>query len=422
MSAQPKLSGEMTLNRIRTACQRDTSMPEELKKFNVQLLVNDLNTLGFDISLKDSRGRERDSDELCKDIKKAALPDVEELCMMNASKKGEAMHAVEQMVSMFNKYYGARIQLYKNPLDKSRGKRGISDLCDDLYMVMDKMKRRLTDHPTVVKTKLKRMIDELELQKRKIDGQFGAMMVNLRMAKDKDKMDEKLKLASTLQDIVSTELGRQTEFAKEKWGTMMQELGPYVRQRMPTGAPGVPSPLATLEDKLRAYRDIRFLDLRHDEKVKRLLEILKASAPAIQSCKRCVDKFGLSLEQYLSDDSKQQAKFSDAMAAKFKVLMREAKDNKELRDLVNCYQMLLDDREKCRRGAAMQLDIGEEMKKVRHYPAQSLHTVDSVAAMVVAHWKRGPVVPPPVLSYGSTPEQQSQAELGAQQMAASLGM
>ena len=400
ISAQPKLSGEMTLNRIRTACQRDDTMPSELKKFNVQLLVNDMNTLGFDIPLQSSSGKEYDADELCKEIKKKSLPDVEELCMMNASKKGEAMHAVEQMVGMFNKYYGARIQLYKNPLDKSRGKRGVQELCDDLYLVMDKMKRRLADRPAEIKGKLRDMITELEYKKRMIDGQFGAMMANLRMAKNQDKMDEKLKLAETLQHIVSDELGKQTHMAREEFGRLINQLEMQAKMPGATGLSPFQKELGTLEDKLRGYRQIRFLDLK-DEKVKKLLDVIKASAPAVQSCQRCLDKFGMSLEAYLADDPKARAAFSQNMANKFKQLMKSAKDNRELGELVKCYEQLLNEREQCKRGTAFSSELGA--LKATH-PWGDLKDIDSVAALIVSNWKRGPLAAPPTLSYGTVQE------------------
>lgn len=405
ISAQPKLSGEMTLNRIRTACQRDDSMPTELKKFNVQLLVNDMNTLGFDIPIKDSRGKEYGPDELCREIKKKALPDVEELCMMNASKKGEAVHAVEQMVNMFNKYYGARVQLYKNPLDKSRGKRGVQELCDDLYMVMDKMRRRLADRPGEIKNKLKHMIAELEYKKQMIDGQFGAMMSNLRMAKDQDKMDEKLKLAETLQKIVSDELGKQTHLAKEEFSRLVKELESGVKGPA-AGLGAFPSEMSKLENKLRGFREIRFMDAR-DEKVKRLLDVIKASAPAVQSCQRCLDKFGMKMEAYLADDEKSRANFSARMEAKFKQLMKETKDNRELRDLVSCYQQLLDEREQCKRGTAFESELNVLKKD---HPYSDLKDIDSVAALVVSTWKRGPLVAPPTLAYGAVDDTDGRTE------------
>ncbi len=402
ISAQPKLSGEMTLNRIRTSCQRDDSMPAELKKFNVQLLVNDMNTLGFDIPLQSSSGKEYDADELCKEIKKKALPDVEELCMMNASKKGEAMHAVEQMVGMFNKYYGARIQMYKNPLDKSRGKRGVQELCDDLYLVMDKMKRRLADRPAEIKGKLQQMISELEYKKKMIDGQFGSMMANLRMAKNQDKMDEKLKLAETLQKIVSDELGKQTHTAREEFGRLVKQL--ESQAKLPGASSAGVSPfqkeVANLEDKLRGYRQIRFMDLR-DEKVKKLLDVIKASAPAVQGCQRCLDKFGMGIEAYLADSPKDRAAFSQNMANKFKQLMKSAKDNRELSELVRCYEQLLNEREQCKRGTAFSAELSTLSKD---HPWGDLKDIDSVAALIVSNWKRGPLAAVPTLSYGSVQE------------------
>jgi len=401
VSAQPKLSGEMTLNRIRTACQRDDTMPAELKKFNVQLLVNDMNTLGFDIPLQSNNGKEYDADELCKEIKKKALPDVEELCMMNASKKGEAMHAVEQMVGMFNKYYGARIQTYKNPLDKSRGKRGVQELCDDLYLVMDKMKRRLADRPAEIKGKLQQMIAELEYKKKMIDGQFGAMMSNLRMAKNQDKMDEKLKLAETLQNIVSDELGKQTHMAREEFGRLVHQL--ESQAKLP-GSNGQASPfqneIANLENKLRGYRQIRFMDLK-DEKVKHLLDIVKTSVPVVQECESCVKKFGLKIEDYLASTPLGRSKFEQQLTNKFEILKRASKDNKELGDLVRCYEKLMNERDQCTRGTAFSQELSSLQQA---HSFGDLKDIDSVASLIVSNWKRGPLATPPSLSYGSVQE------------------
>lgn len=338
--SQPKLSGEVTLNRIREACQRDDSIPESLKGFKVNLLANDLNALGFNISTVDSRGHSLSSEDVCRKIKEQAVPDVEEVCMMNASRKGEAMHAVEQMVKHFNKHYGARISILKNPLDPGQGKRSISDMCDDLYLVSDKLYRKLSDRPDVIKKKLSQEIDKLHQYKLKLERQFNHVLGNLASSRgaERDKLREKLEVAKKLQSVVSHELAQQLNHARQNYQTTVQELN--------IKAPKLQGQLGWAIDQ---YRLARYGD---DDKAKvaALLGIMKQMGPAVDGCSACIRKFGLGVQQYYDMARRNLPELQESLMNKYISLMQETKDRDELLQLKKCYELLLLEREKCLSG------------------------------------------------------------------------
>jgi len=340
--SQPKVSGEVTLNRIRESCQRDDSVPESLRSFKVNLLANDLNSLGFNISTVDGKGHALSSEEVCRKIKEQAVPDVEEVCMMNASRKGEAMQTVEQMVKHFNKHYGARISILKNPLDPSKGKRSVASLCDDLYLVSDQLYRKLSDRPQVVKKQLYQEVDRLQAYKNQLEQSFNSTLVALagQRGTDQDKLKDKLEVAKKLQGIVSHELARQLQAARQNYQTVASELKVEPSQ--------LQEQLGFAVDK---YRMARYGD---DDKAKiaALLGIMKGMPPAVDSCTACIRKFGMGVDTYYTMSGDLQ-KLQPALMAKYIELMKETKDRGELRELKKCYERLLLEKDKCGRGSGL---------------------------------------------------------------------
>jgi len=345
ISNQPKLSSEITLNRIRTTCQRDDKMPAELKNFNIALLANDLNTLGMDIPLVDKHGRKRSSDDICRDIKNATYPDVQNVCMISSAR--EAHSAVDTMVSMFNKNYGARIQLYKDPLNKSKGKRSVSELCDDLYLVLDKVHRKLTDQPRVIKQKLEEMISQLEERKSHIQSRMIPVIANIQNARENDKTDEKINNANIMYNATNSLLNAQLQGAYKLTANTVKELDLDQLGNldgMGTGSFG--QNLGNLKSSLHNYESGRWTQNRPiSSTVQNLLVAATSSGLALNDCQKC--KRSLGVGDIDPDDIQRHTKLRNALASK----LIGAKSDEATRELFKCYDTLAREAG-CREGVA----------------------------------------------------------------------
>lgn len=346
ISSQPKLSGEISVNRIRTVCQSN-SRPEKLKHFEASLLANDLNTLGFDIPVKNKNGKLRKSGEICRDIKHAAFPDVEEVCMINATEKGDHMHAVETMVKMFNENYGANIQLYKDPRNKSRGKRTVDDLCDDLYLTAGKVQRSLTNQPQLIKQKLLQQISELKQARDGINSQFSVLMRNARLAKDNDSVNTDLQTIQSMQKVIDGELNYQVYNAGKQFEEMVKQFEPIAPGSEETISGLRPSnEFGMLQSSLNNYSKLRFIDSREakDNRVAELVKIAQLSAPAVNKCQECITALGLKIDDMSTLRTPEVlAQLSDAAQRG----IRNASTRAESMKIVNCYQRLVSNPESC---------------------------------------------------------------------------
>merc|ERR1711871_30835 len=159
-------SQEVTMDRIRTVCQTGKS-----NKWEADILANDIEKiLGVRIKRTNRNGRPESVGVICDRIR-TVIPDPESVCMMSSKKRNQKL--VKDAVAHYNKYYGANIQLWKNPLDKEEGLRSYSELCDDLYYVGDKVKRQLAPDVSTVKVGLEQEIQRLMLQSKMLDDVYN---------------------------------------------------------------------------------------------------------------------------------------------------------------------------------------------------------------------------------------------------------
>ena len=337
ISTQPKLSGEITLNRIRATCQRDDKMPAELKNFNISLLANDLNALGMEIPLIDGRGQKRSSDDICHDIKRITQPDIESVCMI--SNKRDAHTAIENMVHMFNKNYGARIQLYKDPLNKGKGKRNLAEVCDDLYLVLDKVHRKLTDQPQVIKKKLEDMISQLEERKAHIQSRMLPVIQNIQNARENDQTDEKIRSANTLYDATNSILNAQLRGAYQLTANTIKDITPESLglQGSSLASGGLAGNLGTLQSSLKNYEQSRWMGNKPVSQVaSNLLAGAVASGLAVGDCQKCARKLGVDVGALPTDEVERHTLLHKKLA------MAQARSNsdEEIQELYKCYTNL----------------------------------------------------------------------------------
>lgn len=337
ISTQPKLSGEITLNRIRATCQRDDKMPSELKNFNVKLLANDLNALGMDIPLIDGRGHERSSDDICYDIKRITHPDIESVCMI--SNKRDAHTAIENMVHMFNKNYGARIQLYKDPLNKGKGKRNLAEVCDDLYLVLDKVHRKLTDQPQVIKKKLEEMLQQLEDRKLQIQSRMLPVIQNIQNARENDQTDEKIRNASVLYDATNSLLNAQLRGAYQLTANTIKEITPESLGLDGSGlaSGGLAGHLGTLKSSLTDYERTRWMgDKPVSQVASNLLTGAVASGLAIGDCQKCARKLAVDIGALPTDEVQRHQTLHRQLA----MALARSNSDAETQELYKCYANL----------------------------------------------------------------------------------
>lgn len=341
-SLDARVAGELSLNRIRDACQADSPVSKEISQYKVRLLANDMNAMGMHIPVRDSRGRPLSEDDICTEISRRAIPNVENVCMIHRGRgKKDVQALVEKMARHFNDNYGARISIYKNPLDHSSGKRKVSDICDDLYMVSDKLLRNLTDEPKIIKSKLEKALSNLAQQKALLESQFNRSLSNLAQAKSKDKYKDQIKAAQVMQDIVVGNLNQQLQNATAQYATLKEQLeGPYAQNLKSIdmdlsqyglfGAPGMGMGTGNMPFAEPTY------------KLGPLLSAMQKFPVAINTCTKCLRQYNLSLDDYQRLSAKEN--FPHELQKLYLQLRQRAHDKNDraaLDNLNKCYTNLL---------------------------------------------------------------------------------
>lgn len=389
--SQPKLSAEITRNRIRETCLRDDTMAPQLKNFKIKLLVNDLNALGFDISTESPNGRAYSNDQLCQEIRKKTTPSVENVCMLDGRSSKDARNAVELMAKHFNKYYGARISIYKNPLDPSLGKRNVADLCDDLYLVSDKMERKLNDRPKILKKKLQNEIQVLKNYKKALDEKFNSSVITLKRSMDTDNLQKDLDLSAKLYKIISAELAQQLQLAKAGYSSIDSEFHRTTDKDLEqlltsSGNSNVAEDdMRKLGNLLADYRKYRFANDENSraKKVEILLSVLKTLPTAVDSCEGCIRKFGMQVDDFTTGNVEE---LTPRLNARFQELMRHSSnDKKELRELAECYNKLRNYQKQCGRALPFSSQLSSSGKSGA---LQKMGDIRSAAAIVSENFSK----------------------------------
>lgn len=191
------LTEPVTLPRIWNACQLDSNMPAELKKFNIHLLANDMNKLGANIPTTGSL------DSTCSAIH-SYIPKAEKVCMIgkNASKQ-----SVFNVANLFNKQYGTRIPIHKNGVDGEY--RPVADICDDLYLVQKRVYRELNNNTIEVKKKLLDSIQQLRAQQKMLDAEFSQNQKYLSKGARLDGINKNVQNDLAMQQLVVNQMNGQ---------------------------------------------------------------------------------------------------------------------------------------------------------------------------------------------------------------------
>jgi hypothetical protein len=276
--------------------------------------------------------------------------------MVSSGNRNDRWAAVEKMVEMFNKNFGSRIFIHKDPKNKSRGKRKIDDVCDDLYMVADRVHGQISDHPGAVKAKLEQQLKKLENAKIQVDRQFGSLMSSALTARGNDNVAEKLKNITTMQNVVNNEITSQLSSARDNLGTILKEY----KGQVDTSGNILPlesrdflldrnTMSKSIGNVLGDYNKIRFIDNRkaQEDRIKKLVEIAQLSAPAINECQRCINKF---------DNVIQQAELGtqgavEKLSNKARSMLANTTDPYQRQQILNCYSQLINDTDSCAAGA-----------------------------------------------------------------------
>jgi len=225
-STQNRLSEPVTLPRIYNACQFDSNMPEELRKFNISLLADDMNKLGANVPTSGS------TESICRAVE-SYIPNAGQVCMIGNKNSKESVY---NTAKIFNNQYGTRIPVFKNGVDKSGGYRDVSDICDDMYSVQSRVHRSLENDTSMVKRKLVNGIKELRAQQRMLDTEFSNYYNMLTKGPKLDGLKAQMAKDLQMQQNVVSMVGAERNTLENMYGTYyngIQAIQPYM-QAVPT--------------------------------------------------------------------------------------------------------------------------------------------------------------------------------------------
>lgn len=365
-------TANITLDRIRATCQKDSNVPQELQQFNIELLANDMNKLGYDIAIRDSRGKAHSSDEICRRLHESLPPSVESVCMRGPRAGSETLR---NLVNHFNKYYGANIFLKKDPRNPRSGDRNVSDVCDDLYLTADRVHNSLQTDTRRIKKQLEDSISSLRVQKNELDNVFAQQLSNLHRGADYDRVSADIGELNALQHGMVGTLDNNLNQLKDIYNKVDHKIelqlgevdkeykkaaSGYLRTRSmnPLGMLG--NPLGTLgmgnwfvggNGTMRGGGGPLDVDPKDLEKIMAIHDILPMLAVTSSQCSDCIKEFygdheserysGLSGSELHSD-------LTYRLDSKLRELHDKGTiDSSAYKKLVKCYQKLLHNQQQC---------------------------------------------------------------------------
>lgn len=298
-----KLTAPVTINRMRYACQRDSALPYNVRRHHVMLLANDLNKLGFKITIKDSGGKPMSIDKMCDNISNA-IPNAQSVCMISNENKGNIHEALKKIVHYFNKNYGANIRMYKNEFGPKNKEnlRKYEDVCDDLYMVEDRIHRQLTDSTNFVKRNLLQNIALLRQYRTQLANDFQQYFSKLQNGRQLDQVNRKMRGAQVLRQALLGEIDKQLSVSNSGYKDLIMA---YEKQVNPL--------LGTASIHLQNYRGLPFgwgsvgtmkggangdLLKAFGKKLENLFVPSIALGQAAERCMKCVQKFGMTVDEF----------------------------------------------------------------------------------------------------------------------------
>lgn len=361
------LTETVTLNRIRQACQRDASLPYEVRLKHVQLLANDLNKLGFKIDIKDSKGKNVPVDKICSQVSEV-LPNVESVCMYKVNNKQDLHKGIKSLVDHFNKHYGANIQMYKNifgPKNKEN-LRPYEQVCDDLYMAQDRIYRNLTDHTNFVKARLMQSIGLLKNYKNALDSDFEHYMMTLGQSNQTDAVSKQMRAVQALRRSVGDMLGKQLGTLEQNYSNLIaayqNRVNPllghtkiYLNQYAKTPFKEI---TGTITEKSNNNTEVKgeitggymlSNELMNsiktfDNKLNSLMMPTVFLGTAAEQCHECLNKFNISVDNfYKMPEYKRRAEIMN----KYLPQIQKARSNgneQEVQNILKCSKQLLDDK------------------------------------------------------------------------------
>ena len=300
------LTEPVTIGRIRQACQKNSKLPEKVRKFQTQLLANDLNKLGFNIPIKGKEGGEASINEMCNRITKA-VPNVSDVCMINSENRGNTDEALKKIVEHFNDHYGSNILFYKNQFgpENKENMRDVESICDDLYMVEDRVRRNLEDDTTMTKKKLLEGINQLQTYKKVLNDDFNVLFSRLKSNNQLDIVQKNMQDASKLKEIMLGEMEKQTKTAQNAYDTIItmhkNKIHPLlgVAEINLDRYAGVP---------FGSYKGLNPLQSFEKNKLQPLFVGLAALDAAANECIECESRFDDIIANYNAGDKSDQAK------------------------------------------------------------------------------------------------------------------
>lgn len=167
----------LTKNRFRSVCQRKPM--DQVERWRIEALANDIQkVVGVHIPVETATGKQLKVGTICDNIRKL-IPDPEKVCMFSERSKSKSKKNIINLVDHYNKTYGSNISPYENPLDKSSPVRSMNALCDDIYMVADRVRRQMSDDSTFVKASLNTEIRRLQDLQTVLNSQFSQLQNKL---------------------------------------------------------------------------------------------------------------------------------------------------------------------------------------------------------------------------------------------------
>lgn len=214
----------LTKNRFRSVCQRKPM--DQVERWRIEALANDIQkVVGVHVPVESSSGKKLKVGTICDNIRKL-MPDPEKVCMFSERSKSKSKKNILNLVDHYNKTYGSNISPYQNPLDKSSPLRSMDALCDDIYLVADRVRRQMSDDSQFVKASLDKEIERLRKLQQVLDAEFSNLKNKLsatsqgygskdHFAESEKKINEAMALKESL-DISAADKKRNLE-ELSKW-------------------------------------------------------------------------------------------------------------------------------------------------------------------------------------------------------------
>lgn len=321
---------KVTLQRLYDTLYEERRKHPQFNRLELNLLVNDLNKYGFNISSRHNDGRSKTITELSDEISRLTLINVAKIARYDGQSYANKMKMIKGLVAIVNKYYKADIITTYETFDGTED-RPLEEIVDDIYMVIDKVRRNLMQTHDRIITRYNDLYQTLGEKYNVLNSQLNqefnnAQKILTAQGTKEQEMKNLSELYTKANEVLKTKLSviatKATEFYEQKLNLVLDRMPMYETYRQKLGSIGDSS-------------------LRKRKKLEIVLNALLSLSHNSHACSQCYDTLELNVATF--GRATKQEKFNELKARYRELIRKYGEHDERIAGFTECVKLIIKD-------------------------------------------------------------------------------